>query len=380
MAALEVVKKQLNEAGLGEFCLEVHSTKANKKDVLESLRKRLELQPPLEPSTLDQAIEEHQRHHEQLTRYVGLLNRPFGNSGKSIQQLFWGAIHATDRAKALALPAGLDDVLLPNALDLTIIALHQRRDALKALEQLSTPIVATYGMPNHHPWAGMRRTDLSPFEQEIFIRALESWHDSLLSLEEKGTQASTDLGITGLTTIDDIRNLTEAIALLPHESDAIISDILPKLKNAEVLRALEQFITLVQNAQELLNLLHVKVEDTVGCLPQADAVRGLDTERHKLTVGAQIFDGRVEELPTLAERYRQFAQAIAAHITTAIRLLRAAGMSTTVTAHTLATLLDAIDQLRSTPRLSLRGRSAALLDEAARSVLERAVSDARDIN
>lgn len=45
MAALEVVKKRLDEAGLGEFCLELHSTKVNKKDVLESLCKRLELHP-----------------------------------------------------------------------------------------------------------------------------------------------------------------------------------------------------------------------------------------------------------------------------------------------------------------------------------------------
>jgi predicted ATP-dependent serine protease len=41
MAALEVVKKRLDEAGLGEFCLELHSTKARKQDALESLRKRL---------------------------------------------------------------------------------------------------------------------------------------------------------------------------------------------------------------------------------------------------------------------------------------------------------------------------------------------------
>lgn len=41
-AALEVVKKRLDERGLGDFCLPLHSNKANKKEVLENLRKCLE--------------------------------------------------------------------------------------------------------------------------------------------------------------------------------------------------------------------------------------------------------------------------------------------------------------------------------------------------
>lgn len=40
-AALEVVKRRLERAGLGEFCLELHSDKASPKMVLESLQKRL---------------------------------------------------------------------------------------------------------------------------------------------------------------------------------------------------------------------------------------------------------------------------------------------------------------------------------------------------
>src|SRR5690606_23393280 len=36
MAALNVVHRRLEEAGLGEFCLELHSTKTNKRSVLHS--------------------------------------------------------------------------------------------------------------------------------------------------------------------------------------------------------------------------------------------------------------------------------------------------------------------------------------------------------
>ena len=42
LAALEVVKKRLDAAGLGDFCLELHSTKVQKKAVLDSIKRRLE--------------------------------------------------------------------------------------------------------------------------------------------------------------------------------------------------------------------------------------------------------------------------------------------------------------------------------------------------
>ncbi len=41
MAALDVVHRRLNQVGLGDFCLELHSNKANRKEAIESLGKSL---------------------------------------------------------------------------------------------------------------------------------------------------------------------------------------------------------------------------------------------------------------------------------------------------------------------------------------------------
>ena len=40
-AALQVVRKRLNDAGLGIFCLEVHSNKSRKQDVLGDIASRI---------------------------------------------------------------------------------------------------------------------------------------------------------------------------------------------------------------------------------------------------------------------------------------------------------------------------------------------------
>ena len=59
MAALEVVQKRLESVGIGPFCLELHSNKSKKKDVLEQLRKATEV-------TKTQTAEEYAAKAEQL--------------------------------------------------------------------------------------------------------------------------------------------------------------------------------------------------------------------------------------------------------------------------------------------------------------------------
>ena len=43
LAALKVVRNRLDHAGLGDFCLELHSHKTNKRILLSEMERRLEL-------------------------------------------------------------------------------------------------------------------------------------------------------------------------------------------------------------------------------------------------------------------------------------------------------------------------------------------------
>ena len=50
MAALEVVYRRLDEIGLGKFCLELHSNKARKLDVLNQLRQARDFSSRFSPT------------------------------------------------------------------------------------------------------------------------------------------------------------------------------------------------------------------------------------------------------------------------------------------------------------------------------------------
>ena len=59
MAALDIVKRRLDYAGVGDACLELHSNKANRRILLEELRRTWELGVPKGPpaNVADAALE-----------------------------------------------------------------------------------------------------------------------------------------------------------------------------------------------------------------------------------------------------------------------------------------------------------------------------------
>ena len=92
MAALDVVKRRLDEVGLGDAVLELHSHKTNKRQVLEELNRTLHLGRPIVDNTRDD-IDTLTRLRDELNAYSDAVNTPIGNTrtsfinalGKAIQ-------------------------------------------------------------------------------------------------------------------------------------------------------------------------------------------------------------------------------------------------------------------------------------------------------
>jgi len=78
-AALQVVYRRLRDIGLGRFCLELHSNKARKSDVLEQLRNALEYRQETIAVTWEKEAERLLVLRDQLNRYVDRLHMPRRN-------------------------------------------------------------------------------------------------------------------------------------------------------------------------------------------------------------------------------------------------------------------------------------------------------------
>ena len=80
LAALEVVKNRIDQCGLGQLCLELHSNKANKREVLSELSNTLDMRRPQCSFSENQASRIDRLRHD-LNEYCSALHSPIGDSG-----------------------------------------------------------------------------------------------------------------------------------------------------------------------------------------------------------------------------------------------------------------------------------------------------------
>ena len=88
LAALNVVYDKLKKVGLEEFCLELHSHKANKKQVIEELCKTLRLQKSGVSDKAEKELKIKQEAQRQLDAYAVELHKIRPNINKTLYQLY----------------------------------------------------------------------------------------------------------------------------------------------------------------------------------------------------------------------------------------------------------------------------------------------------
>lgn len=152
MAALSVVHRRLQEAGLGPFCLEIHSDKANKRDVLARIR---QARPSSRPKVSFQEkvrFETLLAHRRELNEYVRALHRPVlhGRSAFDLHGSLSGLLGTADVIAELHLTA---DDLTP-AREAELIKLARKVAGMPGLLQ---------GYKDH-PWFGFT---LKPWSMQL---------------------------------------------------------------------------------------------------------------------------------------------------------------------------------------------------------------------
>lgn len=198
MAALSVVHDRLQKVGLGQHCLELHSSKAQKQHVLAQLDDALDQatsRPPEEWAADARRLEGLRR---ELNAYVQALHRR-RSTGESVFQAVSRLIGLRDvPCVDLAWPS-------PDALDAAGLA--QLRDLVG---RLATAAAAVGEAPGH-PWEAAACTDWTPEWERAVRLALDRLQAALPRLETCARDASTSVtlapdhwSLDDLTLLDDI--------------------------------------------------------------------------------------------------------------------------------------------------------------------------------
>lgn len=170
MAALEVVKRRMDMIGLGEACLELHSHKANKKQLHEELKRVLELgKPSIE--RLQQEVELLSNHKNEINDYCIAVNEPVEKSGLTPHQIYGLLLRIQEETGNRSLPKIAIHEIHEWTLEKQQLA---ESNALKIQERLKD-----IGVPSKLCFWGVGLKVLLPHEQENYKSIIQSALESV---------------------------------------------------------------------------------------------------------------------------------------------------------------------------------------------------------
>jgi very-short-patch-repair endonuclease len=183
LAALQVVKGRMDAAGLGDFCLELHSDKAQPKSIILSLQQRYEMgrdrgYEPAWPIDLRKLRSARGRVRE----YLNALHAPDEVDGRTPFALFWSAIAARRE-----LGREFEAV---RRVDLSEIfsggpeKIEEHADALKLFVSAVGSLEQRYGRFADSPWTKANFAPAADCEPRMIADLVRDTHDAALRLHE----------------------------------------------------------------------------------------------------------------------------------------------------------------------------------------------------
>lgn len=236
MAALEVVHRRLSGAGLGEFCLELHSSKANKRAVMKELAEALDasLQPIAARAAAGRRLPEVRT---ALADYVQAVHEPFGPLARS----------------PYAVSGDLGLVLKAPKIRLTVDIAGATGESLAAAERALRDLMVhagAVGQPAAHPWRDTGRTFYSEDDLDGITDIAGRIETATGSLLAWAGEISSVFRLPTATTLDEVEALAELAELL-GDSPGVAPDVLrsdswnaPPIEATTAIETLRQVQTL----------------------------------------------------------------------------------------------------------------------------------------
>jgi very-short-patch-repair endonuclease len=159
-AALSVVAERLRALGFGPLLLELHSDRATKTGLLDSVRERIDAKVKPDKRNIGETAGDLHFQRTQLRTYLSLLRQPLGSLGRTAHQLMWRVLNLRQGIPDTLIVAGERDAALDDAATLTPIDLDRRR---ALLDQIATKIdehVESYGSIEANGWSRARAIEV----------------------------------------------------------------------------------------------------------------------------------------------------------------------------------------------------------------------------
>jgi len=273
MAALEVVKRRLDAIGLGDACLELHSHKANKKELHQELRRVADLRRPvLDKLREDVALLGKDR--DELNAYCHAVNAPIGASGLTPHQVYGYLLQLEKIADGTPLPR----IALPQIDDWSAAKMQQAEAMAGRIEARLKDI----GLPSALAFWGTGLHALLPREEEAIAAQLQQGIHAVVQVQEAAVTVAAQFGLTIPANREGVMKL------------ALVADLAaqrPNLEGVEIhdkawMLRRQDIEELVQSGRELAAL---KTKYASVLLPEAWQADMLPIRQHLMAHGTKWY-------------------------------------------------------------------------------------------
>ena len=206
MAALDVVHRRLKDVGLGALALELHSSKANKRLLLEELKRARNASVPA-PSSDSSLVQRLTDSRDKLNSHAAMMHTPHQPSGLTPYRLLGHLVEAGETSEI--------DYLLDSPETWSPIDLVNRRELVDELAER----ILSDGPPNRHPWRGVRRDALDPSEMRLLRNELDGLAPRLTKLIGHAEQTRLLFGLASPDSLGEMGEVLEiavAAAAMPE--------------------------------------------------------------------------------------------------------------------------------------------------------------------
>lgn len=289
MAALNVVHARLVAAGLSEFCLELHSSRANKRLVMKDLAATLDASLQSIATTAS-AHERLPAVRKTLSDYVEALHTSFGALGVAPFEGY-GELCAARSAPAVSLSADIGGV--------TRDLLYRTIRELDDLTASSAPI----GRPSEHPWRDSARTLLTESDLEDVGRSADAVVKAAETLRGLASEVEQTFGLPPIATRNDVDVAIELGTVLSRSPGASLAVLESEAWNTPPAGARR----LIDEVRELVELRQRVAGRFVAAVLEREHRNDIEYLRAKAS-GAfgflAILDARYRAIRTRWKQYR----------------------------------------------------------------------------